>query len=92
MHDFWACAIVQELQFSRLLWSAFLHADEMHLFYNMSSLLWKVGLQCMLLLRVCMTSYMREQIYSKSSKLSSRVHLMAVALCILCIVRYAVIL
>ncbi|CAL5224585.1 g7292 [Coccomyxa viridis] len=33
--------IVQGLQFSRLLWSAFLHADEMHLFYNMSSLLWK---------------------------------------------------
>ena len=27
---------VQGLQFSRLLWSAFLHADEMHLFYNMS--------------------------------------------------------
>ena len=33
---------LQGLQFSRLLWSAFLHADEMHLFYNMSSLLWKV--------------------------------------------------
>lgn len=35
---------LQGLHFSRLLWSAFLHADEMHLFYNMSSLLWKVWL------------------------------------------------
>ena len=33
----------QDKQWPRLFWSAFLHADEMHLFYNMSSLLWKVG-------------------------------------------------
>jgi membrane associated rhomboid family serine protease len=35
-------AVAQERQWPRLFWSAFLHADEMHLFYNMSSLLWKV--------------------------------------------------
>ncbi len=34
---------VQQLELSRVLWSAFLHADETHIFYNMSSLLWKVS-------------------------------------------------
>ena len=34
---------VQQLELSRILWSAFLHADETHIFYNMSSLLWKVS-------------------------------------------------
>ena len=29
-------------EWHRLLWSAFLHADETHLYYNMSSFLWKV--------------------------------------------------
>ena len=33
--------MLQDKQWPRLFWSAFLHADEMHLFYNMSSLLWK---------------------------------------------------
>lgn len=33
---------LQQLELSRVLWSAFLHADETHIFYNMSSLLWKV--------------------------------------------------
>ena len=35
--------MAQGRQWPRLFWSAFLHADEMHLFYNMSSLLWKVA-------------------------------------------------
>ena len=35
---------MQQLDISRLLWSAFLHADELHIFYNMSSFLWKVHL------------------------------------------------
>ena len=35
--------VVQQLELSRILWSAFLHADETHIFYNMSSLLWKVS-------------------------------------------------
>ena len=35
--------MLQDKQWPRLFWSAFLHADEMHLFYNLSSLLWKVG-------------------------------------------------
>lgn len=35
------CLQLQE--WHRLLWSAFLHADESHLYYNMSSFLWKVG-------------------------------------------------
>ena len=30
-------------QIARLLWSAMLHASELHIFYNMSSLLWKVS-------------------------------------------------
>lgn len=34
--------VSQGWQWTRLIWSAFLHADEVHLFYNMSSLLWKV--------------------------------------------------
>lgn len=34
--------MMQQLELSRILWSAFLHADETHMFYNMSSLLWKV--------------------------------------------------
>ena len=34
--------LLQSWQWWRLLWSPVLHADEMHLFYNMSSLLWKV--------------------------------------------------
>ena len=34
---------VQQFELSRILWSAFLHADETHIFYNMSSLLWKVS-------------------------------------------------
>ncbi|CAL8464708.1 g4243 [Coccomyxa elongata] len=33
--------ILEGWQWTRLLWSAFLHADDIHLFYNMSSLLWK---------------------------------------------------
>ena len=33
--------MLQDKQWPRLFWSAFLHADEMHLLYNMSSLLWK---------------------------------------------------
>lgn len=33
--------IFEHLELSRILWSAFLHADETHIFYNMSSLLWK---------------------------------------------------
>lgn len=33
---------LQQLELSRIFWSAFLHADETHIFYNMSSLLWKV--------------------------------------------------
>ncbi|KAK9804862.1 hypothetical protein WJX72_008960 [[Myrmecia] bisecta] len=33
--------VLEGLQVSRLFWSVFLHADETHLFYNMSSLLWK---------------------------------------------------
>ena len=32
----------QGLELGRLLTSAFLHISEMHLFYNCSSLLWKV--------------------------------------------------
>lgn len=35
---------MQAGQWSRLVWSALLHADEWHLYYNMSSFLWK-GLQ-----------------------------------------------
>jgi membrane associated rhomboid family serine protease len=41
------CALTAALQggaWHRLFWSALLHADEWHLYYNMSSLLWK-GLQ-----------------------------------------------
>lgn len=30
-------------EWGRFFWSPWLHADELHLFYNMSSLLWKVG-------------------------------------------------
>ena len=30
-------------QWGRLFWSAFLHADEHHLYYNMASFLWKVS-------------------------------------------------
>lgn len=30
-------------EWGRFFWAPWLHADEMHLFYNMSSLLWKVG-------------------------------------------------
>jgi len=30
-------------QWARFLWSPWLHADSLHLYYNMSSLLWKVG-------------------------------------------------
>ncbi|KAK9819551.1 hypothetical protein WJX74_010895 [Apatococcus lobatus] len=33
--------VFKQLDISRLLWSAFLHADELHIFYNMSSFLWK---------------------------------------------------
>ncbi|DBA73261.1 hypothetical protein WJX77_008868 [Trebouxia sp. C0004] len=33
--------VLEQLEVSRILWSAFLHADETHIFYNMSSLLWK---------------------------------------------------
>lgn len=33
--------VLEQLELSRILWSAFLHADETHIFYNMSSLLWK---------------------------------------------------
>lgn len=33
--------VFEHLELSRILWSAFLHADESHIFYNMSSLLWK---------------------------------------------------
>ena len=33
---------LQLWEWHRLLWSAFLHADETHLYYNMSSFLWKV--------------------------------------------------
>ncbi|KAK9790945.1 hypothetical protein WJX73_005858 [Symbiochloris irregularis] len=36
--------IVTGKQYGRLLWSAFLHADERHLLVNMSSLLWKGSL------------------------------------------------
>lgn len=36
--------LLQGGQWWRLIWSAFLHADEWHLYYNMSSFLWK-GLQ-----------------------------------------------
>lgn len=34
-------AILKGGQWSRLFWSAWIHADEYHLYYNMSSLLWK---------------------------------------------------
>ena len=34
---------MQGLEFERLLFSAFIHADEMHVGYNMSSFLWKVN-------------------------------------------------
>eukprot|EP00892_Ulva_mutabilis_P001059 jgi/Ulvmu1/10954/UM007_0133.1 len=37
-------SVIEAGQWSRLLWSALLHADEWHLYYNMSSFLWK-GLQ-----------------------------------------------
>lgn len=30
-------------EWGRLLWAPFLHASDLHLYYNMSSLLWKVG-------------------------------------------------
>lgn len=33
--------ILELREWHRLLWSAFLHADETHLYYNMSSFLWK---------------------------------------------------
>ncbi|GAB4816364.1 hypothetical protein N2152v2_003410 [Parachlorella kessleri] len=35
--------VLKSWQWWRLLWSPVLHADELHLFYNMSSLLWKGG-------------------------------------------------
>jgi membrane associated rhomboid family serine protease len=38
------CASVQDGQWHRLVWSALLHGDVYHLYYNMTSLLWK-GLQ-----------------------------------------------
>ena len=34
---------MQGLEIERLLFSAFIHADEMHVGYNMSSFLWKVN-------------------------------------------------
>ncbi|KAI8465161.1 MAG: hypothetical protein J3K34DRAFT_461543 [Monoraphidium minutum] len=34
-------AVLQGGQWSRLFWSAWMHADEYHLYYNLSSLLWK---------------------------------------------------
>jgi membrane associated rhomboid family serine protease len=34
---------LQDRQWGRLLWSAVLHADEVHLAYNMASFLYKVG-------------------------------------------------
>jgi hypothetical protein len=33
-------------QWGRLFWSPFLHGDNMHLYFNMSSLLWKVWKRC----------------------------------------------
>jgi rhomboid domain-containing protein 1 len=36
-------AAVLRGQWARLLWAPLLHADSLHLYYNMSSLLWKVG-------------------------------------------------
>jgi hypothetical protein len=34
---------LQDRQWARLLWSAVLHADEVHLAYNMASFLYKVS-------------------------------------------------
>lgn len=39
-------AAVLRGQWARLLWAPLLHADSLHLYYNMSSLLWKVGAGC----------------------------------------------
>lgn len=38
-------AAVLQGQWARLLWAPLLHADSLHLYYNMSSFLWKVRLR-----------------------------------------------
>ena len=48
---------LQQLELSRMFWSAFLHADETHIFYNMSSLLWKVCELFFTILQVSKSNY-----------------------------------